>query len=259
MIGWSVGKSYNWETQQFYTATGIQDHAIITDIDTMISSLKSNSLLSLARMILPVVGGSENTHKRNLLNPSGIYGGSFNPIFVGGWTHDSNGMTPNGTTGYANTGFNPFQNQPSGLGSIGIYSRTNSTGTICDMGASNQTETQQASIWSRFGDVFYGLQNTTGSVSSVANTDSRGWFFASRTATGNNFLQKNSTQNTFTETMGIPDFNIYIGARNRNNAAEFFTARQYSFVWIGEALSTTQASTLYTIIQTFQTSRGRNV
>jgi hypothetical protein len=250
---------YDSDVEAYMTATGITDANIKEYINTLVLSLKSSGLWGVGTLINPVAGGSAASHKINLRNPSDT-DGAFRLLFSGGWTHGSTGMTPNGSTGYADTFWNPNTQNPNGMMSLGVYLRTNSaSGTICDIGASNTAENQQCAIWARFLDTFYGLPAVTGVVTATANTDARGFFLASRTGSGTTFLQKNSTQNLFSEATGVPNFNIYVGARNRNNSAEFFSAKENAFVWIGGALTQAKALELYTIIQTFQTSMGRNV
>ena len=54
--------------------------------------------------------------------------------------------------------------------------------------------------------------------------------------------------------------NIYIGAMNRDNTSQPYpTARQYAFSSIGDGLTDTDASNLYTLTQAFQTSLSRQV
>ena len=143
--------------------------------------------------------------------------------------------------------------------SIGIYSRTNSNGTTVDIGATNGNNRTQ--IYSRFGDVFYGQVNTLNTFNeNVANTDSRGWFFANRNSFSSAFVQKNSTQTTgFTDGTGSVTSPLYVMARNNAGSATEYSSRQIAFIWVGSALTTSQASTLYTIIQTYQTAMGRQL
>jgi hypothetical protein len=249
---------YDADATAFFSAAGITDNTQKSAINTLVTGLKSNSLWSIAQAIYPMVGGTATTHKYNLKDPRDL-DAAFRLNFVGGWTHASTGVTPNGSTGYANTFYIPNTQQAGGLISIGLYSRTNSSGTIVDMGAYNATGTKQTAIWSNFGSNFYGLPSEDGIVTAVSNTDSRGWFFASRTGASATFIQKNATQNTRTANTGNPTVNIYIGARNDDGSANFLSTREIAFVWLGGTLTTGQASTLYTLIQAYQTTLSRQL
>ena len=52
------------------------------------------------KALYPFVGGTATSHKFNLKDPRDL-DAAFRLQFNGGWTHNSNGVTPNGTNGYA--------------------------------------------------------------------------------------------------------------------------------------------------------------
>ena len=58
---------------------------------------------------------------------------------------------------------------------------------------------------------------------------------------------------------GLPNFNFYFGARNTDGTAGFYLTHQHAFAFIGEGLSTTEQPTFQSIIQTFQTTLGRQI
>ena len=53
--------------------------------------------------------------------------------------------------------------------------------------------------------------------------------------------------------------NLFLAARNNNGITESYTARELAFASVGSGLSSGDASTLYTLIQAFQTSLSRQV
>ena len=63
-----------------------------------------------------------------------------------------------------------------------------------------------------------------------------------------------------TQSVGMVNNNIFVMAQcNAAGSPSLYSTRQIAFVWIGDSLSTTDADNLYNIIQTYQTSLGRNV
>jgi hypothetical protein len=146
--------------------------------------------------------------------------------------------------------------------SIGIYSRTNVTATTVDIGALSGA-TNYIQIFSNFSSQFYGQVNATNITAVTSNTDSRGWFFVSRTGATNTFLQKNLTEVEFsggTQSVGMVNNNIFVMAQsNTSGNPSLYSTRQIAFVWVGDALSTTEADTLYNIIQTYQTALARQL
>ena len=64
---------------------------------------------------------------------------------------------------------------------------------------------------------------------------------------------------TTTNTQPLLSFNTYIGANDVNGTAGFYSTRQVAFATIGDGLSDTEATNLYTAVNKFQTSLSRNV
>ncbi len=245
--------TYDSDASAFFTAAGITNALQKNAVNTLVGDLKTNSLWTLGSIINPVVGGNSTTHAVNLKSP-----GTFDLGFNGGWTHASTGMTPNGTTGYATTGWVPSTQIGTGYMSLGAYSRSNIDADNVLMSANSGTNTKFSELTPRTGGQFYGAASS-GTHGQVSNTDSRGWFFASRTGASAMFIQKNATQTTNTHATQVPTVQIYVGARNADGVTDRYSNREIAFVWVGSALSTTQASTLYTIIQRYQTILGRQL
>ena len=248
--------------QLFITAAAITDPTQINAINNLVIGLKAAGLWTKGKLINPVVGGSATTHKYNLKDPRDL-DAAYRLTFFGTVTHSSGGMVGDGSTGYANSFLNPNTVYPTtGLMSIGIYSRTNVVETTVDIGALSGA-TNYIQIFSRFSSQFYGQVNAVNITAVTPNTDSRGWFFVSRTGATNTFIQKNTTEVTFsggTQSVGMVNNNIFVMAQcNTSGNPSLYSTRQIAFVWVGDSLSTTEADNLYTIIQTYQTSLGRNV
>jgi hypothetical protein len=208
-----------------------------------------------------------NQFKYNLKDPRDL-DAAFRLVFNGGWTHSSTGATPNGTNGYADTKLNPSL---SGLSStsthISTYLRTNNDGVYCDMGAyDGNPANYQISTYARITNICYvdlGAQLQTRQT--YANTDSSGYYVASRTANNvlkafkNNILKATNT-NTNTSSITALNKNIFISANNdAGGGVTQFSTRQQSFSTIGDGLSDTEASNLYSRVQQFQVSLSRNV
>jgi hypothetical protein len=256
--------AYDGDAQAYFNATGISDNTIKNAVNTLVLSLKSNSLWAKGKLINPVAGGTATTHKFNLKDPRDL-DAAYRLTFSGTVTHSSTGMVGNGSTGCANTFLNPNTVYPTtGLMSIGIYSRTNVDEIRSDIGATSGS-TNYTQIYSRFGNTFYGQINIAGNVNQrIANTDSRGWFFTSRTGATAQFIQKNLVETSFSgapdQTVGMVNNNIFVMAQsNTAGSPQNFSTKQIAFVWVGDSLSTTEADDLYNIIQTYQTALARQL
>jgi alpha-tubulin suppressor-like RCC1 family protein len=258
--------SYDADAQAYFDATGITDNTIQNAVNTLVLSLKFNGLWEKGKIINPVAGGTATTHKFNLKDPRDL-NAAYRLTFSGTVTHSSNGMVGNGSNGYANTFLNPNTVYPTtGLMSLGIYlnSATNIDEIRSDIGAISGA-TNYCQIYAKFDNTFYGQINIPNNVNQrVTNTDSRGWFFASRTGATAQFIQKNLVRTSFNgapnQSVGMVNNNIFVMAQsNTAGNPSLYSTKRVAFVWVGDSLSTTEADNLYTIIQTYQTSLSRHV
>ena len=225
---------------------------------------------STATTYQPMLGSQQafisSQFKYNLVNPVDS-DAAFRLVFNGGWTHSSNGATPNGTNGYADTKFNNQGNwTATSNGSIGVNIATNPTAGIqCDMGSGNGADGSNSSIiYSRFvGDVYYAGLNCTSVILGNANTSSIGLFVTSRLNTTQHSLYKrgSSTINsTATNAIGgNPNRTFYIGAANSTvtGNASNYSDRRYNYSFIGDGLTQSEVDLYYARITTFNTALSR--
>lgn len=258
------GNAWDADACTFITITGITDATQKTAVNYLAINLKSNSLWTLADAIYPVVGGNATAHSYNLKNTA-----AFQLTFSGGWTHSATGMLPNGSTGYANTGWIPsVQSDPTSKTASGaLYLRTDVNGTYVDMGAKDASN-YYFQIFGSFGYNFYGQPNennrTPETISVSAAPGSRGFFLINRVDVNNTFIQWNTTQSSLfysfpTTDAAAPTVSVYLGAENVSGTPTFFSPREIAFAWLGKSLTTTQANTLQSIIQTFEFKLSRQI
>jgi hypothetical protein len=237
---------------------GALNSTISAATDTLFTSLKSNSLYTKIKRLYPFVGGVANSNKINGKNP-----GTNDIIFNGGWTHGYSGSTADGTTGYGNLGIvgaggeglvgNNYHH------SIYIGKEKTSGGFEYDLGAT---------IDPSFNAI---LESTDYRYSRVSRNDNSQeyqnppsnttGFFANSSLDPTFTLQIRTTQTARSFAIGswvIPTINLYLGARNDNGSITQFATKEYSFLTIGERFTDGELSNLETIINTFQTTLGRN-
>lgn len=254
--------SYDSSAIAFIDATGITDSTIQSALNTLVKSLKANSLWDKIKTAYPLVGGTSSTHKFNLKNPVDTNAG-FRLTFSGGWTHDSNGITGNGLNSYADTYFKPSVEYANANGShMTFYCKTNSSGTYPDMGC--QTPSSAFKFYNNYSGVAYiSMNDNTGSSSTPQGARSDSMVIASRTSSTSMFVKRNNgTPVTFTSTSGsLVSQNLYLGALNNNGiiSPAQYTNRTYCWYSIGDSLTTTDATNLNLAIQQFQLSLGRQI
>lgn len=251
---------YDADALAFFTAASITDATQKSAVNQLVLDLKSASIWTKMRALYPVVGGVASSHAVNLKTP-----GTYNLSFATGWTHASTGMTP--LNAYADSFFNPRNNAILYNQHLSYYSRTQTaTGTNTDIGAF------QNSAPNVYVNSLAVLRNDGISVANInsndltrltpAETDGRGHFIVSRTASNSLKLYKNSVikaTNTTTTILINPNYQITLGALNLDGAASQYTNKQCAFASIGDGLTDTDATNFYNAVQNYQTTLGRQV
>ena len=263
--GAEFGQSYTlsantWQrisiTSTFSGGTGNVGLAIQSNANTLYAWGAQLELGSTATTYQPIATTQQayisSQFKYNLVNPVDS-DAAFRLVFNGGWTHSSTGATPNGTNGYADTKLNV-----TGLSSLhySYYSRTTNT-TGREIGVETPSNAWDlilslgGTIYNRFG---------TSSIS-LANADSKGFYIGTESNSLSHKLFKNGSQIGTTQTYGgsYPSKEVYLGAINSTLGATYFSAKQTAFSTIGDGLTDTEASNLYSRVNTFQVALSRNV
>jgi hypothetical protein len=259
-VGFKTPSGVDTDAQAFITAASITNPTQQSAINTLVTDLKGYGIWSKMKAIYPFVGGTAAQHRFNLKSP-GTTAADFYLTFYGGGTHSANGYLPNGNS-YADTFFRPRTH----LGGdtnvhISKYNRTNDlTGNKVD------------GVYSPISGTVYYLQQNYSAGNGIAGdvntlipytqTDTRGFFTTTRTSPTSVKIFKNSTQQGSTNTttsLYLPDANVYIGARNDNGILNFYNTYESAFFSLGNGLTDTEAANLYTAVQAYQTTLGRQV
>lgn len=262
IVSSSGSVSFDADALAFITAASITDNTQKTAVNTLVTDLKNANIWTKMKAIYPFVGGTATSHKWNLKDPRDL-DAAYRLVFSGGWTHSSTGALPNGTTAYADTKLIPSSNLTKPF--IGYYSRTNTnTGiTQIDMGNMDSTRYLWISAWYNTG----GLSNILARNSSAGvlldggiTNDSRGWYWTNKIGTTAKIGKNSTILNTASDTDTPPSiYTVAIGCLMQNTGPAFYTNRETAFSIIADGMSDTDTTNLYTAVQTFQTTLGRQV
>jgi hypothetical protein len=236
----------------FLTATGITDATITSAIDTLVKDLKANNIWTKMKAIYPFVGGAASAHAVDLIT---LTSGSFS----GGFTHNANGITGNGTNAFFNTGknMNAILNQNSN--SIGYYNRT-----------TNPTNNGYSGVgtpnWFVIGKATSPQQGTDYWANSAASLfDNLGsvnrFIIGNRTSSTAVAIYRNNilTASASRTSQAIPTNNFYISATNNAGNPTLYSNMNFSFWYFSDGLTLTDIANLTTCVNTFQTTLSRNV
>jgi hypothetical protein len=251
------------DAQAFITAAGITDVTQKSSINTLVVSLKANSLWTKMKALYPFVGGTATTHKFNLKNPLDT-DAAFRLVFNGGWTHSATGALPNGTNAWANTYFKSqanFINKDNAHYSF--YSRTNLASTSVEIGADSGTSQQTLHTRHPDGKAYLLVNSVIGPpYTSAVVANSLGFYQANRNALNTSSGWKNGIKlNEIATTSSVNNLAfLSISAYNNSlNIPSLFSSKQCAFASLGDGLTDTEAANFYTAVQTFNTTLGRQV
>lgn len=254
------GGGFDPDAQSFITAAGITNPTQQSAVNSLVTDLKTYSIWTKFDCIHPMVGGSASSHKFNLKNPLDT-DGAFRMTFHGGVTHSSNGITF-ATNGYADTKWLPSANSTTSNVSGGAYSRTNLTADYALFGSLGFSfNGLLVAPKAASGLTYYGANNYIVDGSANFVTDTRGLFHVNRdSSTATRLYRNGSSISTTTPTVSeAPAFAVYLGARNKAGTTESYFNGNLAFAFLGESLNSTESANLYTAVQAFQTTLGRNV
>ena len=263
------------DADAFLLATGITNTTTVNAICTLVTDLKSAGLWNKMTAIYPFVGTTSTTQKYNLKNPVDS-DAAYRLTFSGGVTHSATGALPNGVNGYANTFVNSDVTNfpiPTYI-SMSYYSRTGGShvtgGNVIGSFGNPSVEATSARMLIRYvgnpnsslGAVNYN-DGVFPNALTTTDTDGTGMYITTRTSTSNKLFIKGvlrATSASGTTSFDPPPYNMFLFAYNNRDAGALnFSNKECAFAHIGIGLSDAEAVSLTTIVNTFQTTLGRNV
>lgn len=262
-----VGVGDDNDAAAFLQEAGITDYMQQRAIFELVSRLKGAGLWSKMKAIYPFIGGTASTHKWNLKDPRDLdVAGRL--TFNGGWTHDANGITGNGSNTIALINRTPIDYVVNESSHLSIYNRLDITGPNAtpDIGAYTTGQNQAHFIFIANTSNFYDIiayQAPQNQIAAVNTTARHGFWVNTRTSTTSMKAFRNAVQvgatNTTTATgyTTIQNTGYVIGSAT--NSGGGYTARGYAFATIGDGLTDSEASALYDIVDLYQKRLGRAV
>jgi len=244
-------------------AGGTVDSTMSAATRTLFQSIWSNGFNTSMVAMYPFIGGTSASHVIQAMSP-----GTYNLTFNGGWTHNTSGATPNGTNAYANVPFAPSATGGFVLsgGSIGTYCGTDASAG-CVIGSTgsnggalalfpialNPTKQMLTTFWN----------SGVGAYSVTAVDNALGLMSLARsgsTSTVQFYRRGSLVSSQSHNAVALPNVSIYLGANNQIGTPNNYSTYRHQFTYLySGTLTTSQMTTLDSIIQTYQTSLGRNV
>jgi hypothetical protein len=244
--------------QAFITATGISG-SNATAINQLVLDLKSNSLWNKIDAAYPLIGGTSSSTSYNLIDTT-----TYQITWNGTITFASTGVTGNGTNGWGNTNYRPSTELATSNMHLSQYKRTTGNNDAYDIGGTNYDDGGSGTpenMMAQFGSTFYGaFSHVVPSPFVTATETGKIGFFSTANISNSTEIYKNGTSlATGAKTFGKSTQTIGLMCLNRDTFQADFSTREYAWFSIGEGLDDTDMSNFNTVIQTYQTTLGRNV
>ncbi len=246
------------DAQAFLTATGITDATIDSAVNQLCLDLKSAGIYSKMIAIYPMVGGTANTHKYNLVNPQDT-DAAFRLTYGSNVTHSSEGLKPGGSNNQsAFTRINIKNNLSRNDVYCGVYIGTNVIEDRLDFGAISSGNGIQCGTRVNSGNFSTKLYDNTNDL--IAVTDARGFSQMTRNSSSGYTMQKDTTRATnSTTSISPPNEWIALGGIGTNITSTAAVSTKFiSYAAFGSGLTNTELDDYYTAVQAFQTTLGRN-
>lgn len=229
--------------------------AQMSAINTLCVSGKANGWFSAMLALYPFLGNSATCDSFNLINPA-----TFQITWNGTVVHNSGGVTPDGTTGYGDTGLVPSTSLDPSNTSQGLYATVVNDGGGFDNGS--VSDALPSFFWvtaNHSGEPDIATGNTSSRI--VSGTSSPGFVSCTNTAATTTELYFNGLPQASgaAGTPILPPYSIFIGGFNRNGSLANANSNTYALYAVGGTLTAPQVVLMYSDIQAFQTSLSRQV
>jgi hypothetical protein len=263
----SAGSSYDSDAQAFITAVESTGVTLSTTIKDAVNGLEL-AVKAIGRSkfkaVYPLVGGTAAAQARNLINPADS-NAAHRITWAGTLTHNANGVTGDGASGYGDLNYNPSTaGMTTSSAHISAYVRActanNGNGNAV-IGAKESTN--EVLLVSDFANLTYAsLFNNTDYLNQSPTTGRTGMFVVSRQSSSSAKFWRNGT--LLEEVTGAPGDlpngkTLLLNQAEGNTPQAAFSDANVAFVSLGSALSDADETALRNAVVAFQTALGRNV
>jgi len=252
------GSAFDPDAQLFFNAEALAGQTLTTieknAVNQSVLDLKANGLYTKMKFWHPFVGNTPTAHKFNLINPADS-NSAYRLVFSGGWSHSSLGALPNGVNAFASSFLIPNTVFGSGYASIGVYVNQPLTIAGRGIGSSNM----DILIGSGF---VRGGNKASASASALAQTPNDGFIVNSRPSSASFFIMNRNGAFQIANVTAVSSYattDIVLGATNSNGTIGGYSNGRIALAYCSDFLTQAQATILKSIVQTFQTSLGRQV
>jgi hypothetical protein len=250
-----AGGSYDSDATAFFTAAGITDTGQKDAVNGLVVALKAASIWTKMDAIYPMVGGDSTKHSYNLKAP-----GSYQLTYTGTLTHNANGITGDGASGYIDTNYSASTELADTSNcSFIAYNRTNANGIVLYNYGSGEgsVDLQRFSD----GNIYAAYGKDQANRISTTLADASGRFIVTRESSTSLKLWKNgsqlgSTLTTLDGSNAVTD-SVKLLCEWNGTSASSFQSYNIAFFALGDGLTDANVTAFDSALATFNTALSR--
>jgi hypothetical protein len=251
------------------TANGYSPSRTRVDaLNNLVWGLVANGIWDKCQAIYPFLGGTTAAAQKWNIKDVQDTNGAFRLTFNGSWTFAETGIKTVTalSTNYARTYYTPSANATNDSGHLTAYIRNQFTGTGCVIGAINGFLATSVGFQIFASTGISGTTIQARNVTDISNygTSAAGMYSGNRSSSTSqeayyNGLLKSQNSNA-SSLLSSATSELTIAARNDGGfAMESPNNAEIAFTTIGQSLSALEQKFMYQIVQTYQTTLGRQV
>lgn len=255
-----VRKKFVVEYQAIYNSFTIKPSAVIAAAqNTMVKALV-NSGVWVKLDVFHLYAGHTNANGESLIN--WINPGTSNATAVNSPVFTSlEGFLGDGVSTYINTNYASSTdaiNYTQNSASYGVYSRTDIDENVVSIGLNDTTHDSNLQLRATN---LAKIRINTGANSTVANTNSLGFYIANRVLSTHQEMWKNKVRiiNAAQASSGMPTIDFYVLAWNNMSVPGLFANKQISMGFCGGGLTQSNIENLTDAFETYMDSNGKGV
>lgn len=260
LSGFDPITDYDRDAQAFIDAIQVLNTLEQEAVNDLFVYWKAQNIFTKLIAVYPFMGGTSVTAKWNMVNPADT-DAAFRLVYTGSPTFNSNGISLNGTTQYANTFITPTTHLTQNSTTL-YFSKRNDSNAGVEVGSEAPASSGHLLAARQIGNYYNIMYDFPGGTQTAASASAIGRWGGTRTSnivqkTFKDNVQLGATNTTPSAGWSNLNYTLLIGASNQSGTPGNLCQSELDMVVIADGLSDSEYSALDNSIVTFKAAIGR--